>query len=547
MGEDNPLISRRAFLWAGGSLLGAAAASQWRRWLPAGRPIEGSIVGPSFAAAHRLRDGIFPAPALPAERTAVAILGGGISGLSAAWKLERSGLADFRVLELEDSAGGNARSGDGPAGAYPWGAHYVPFPQPESRAVSELLRELKVEVGRDRLGRPIYNDRYVCFAPEERLFVHGRWQEGLYPTLGTSRADAAERARFERLVRALRRRKGSDGRRAFAIPLEESSRDPELLALDRLSMAAWLDREGFTSAPLRWFVEYACRDDYGTLLADTSAWAGLHYFAARGEGSEDQVLTWPEGNGWLVRRLAAIAGARIRPRALVFRVAPAESGVAVDWLDTQTGKARRLLARAALVCLPQFVAQRVIEPWRRKPPAWAGEFRYAPWVVANLTVERPPEGRGAPPSWDNVIYGSPSLGYVDASHQSLSQDRRRAVWTYYRPLTGEDPRRERAQALAAPWSAWRDAALGDLSRALPGLKEHVRRIDVMVWGHGMVQPRPGFLWGPSRAAAARPFGRLFFGHSDLSGLSLFEEAQYRGVRAAQDAMTALGRPFTASV
>ena len=33
--------------------------------------------------------------------------------------------------------------------------------------------------------------------------------------------------------------------------------------------------------------------------------------------------------------------------------------------------------------------------------------------------------------------------------------------------------------------------------------------------------------------------RLYFAHSDLSGLSLFEEAQYRGVQAADRALAAL--------
>ena len=37
-------------------------------------------------------------------------------------------------------------------------------------------------------------------------------------------------------------------------------------ALDCLSMAEWMDARGFTSPRLRWFVEYATRDDYGTLL-----------------------------------------------------------------------------------------------------------------------------------------------------------------------------------------------------------------------------------------------------------------------------------------
>jgi hypothetical protein len=40
---------------------------------------------------------------------------------------------------------------------------------------------------------------------------------------------------------------------------------------------------------------------------------------------------------------------------------------------------------------------------------------------------------------------------------------------------------------------------------------------------------------------ARPEGTLVYAHSDLSALPLFEEAQYRGVAAAQHVLRLLGR------
>jgi hypothetical protein len=65
----------------------------------------------------------------------------------------------------------------------------------------------------------------------------------------------------------------------------------------------------------------------------------------------------------------------------------------------------------------------------------------------------------------------------------------------------------------------------------------VRTIDVMLWGHGMIRPAPGFLWGPDRRRAAEPAGNVFFAHSDLSGISIFEEALHRGFRAAERALS----------
>ena len=48
------------------------------------------------------------------------------------------------------------------------------------------------------------------------------------------------------------------------------------------------------------------------------------------------------------------------------------------------------------------------------PPTQAadGSFDYAPWIVATVTVDRPPAGPGFERAWDNVSWTSRSLGYV---------------------------------------------------------------------------------------------------------------------------------------
>jgi hypothetical protein len=71
------------------------------------------------------------------------------------------------------------------------------------------------------------------------------------------------------------------------------------------------------------------------------------------------------------------------------------------------------------------------------------------------------------------------------------------------------------------------------------LSSLVTRLDVMRWGHAMIRPQPGFLWGASRRAAAQPLRGIHFAHSDLSGLPLCEEAFDQGERAAREALAAL--------
>jgi hypothetical protein len=138
-----------------------------------------------------------------------------------------------------------------------------------------------------------------------------------------------------------------------------------------------------------------------------------------------------------------------------------------------------------------------------------------------------------------VLYDSPSLGYVESAHQAL-RDHGPTVWTWYLPLTG-DPRAERRRALSASRDDWAELCLTDLERAPPALRQRVSRLDVVRWGHAMVRPRPGLVWGGARAAAMTPHRGVHLAHSDLSGVALFEEAFDHGVRAAEAVLVALGR------
>jgi glycine/D-amino acid oxidase-like deaminating enzyme len=500
------MITRRSFVTSL-TLLGTT-----RKARP---PIVGGFVNDSHVVGHQLRDGTLAISPHETRRVGVAIVGGGISGLSAAWRLQKRGFHDFVVLEMERDAGGNARAGGNEVSAYPWAAHYVPVPGPRATLVRELFEELGV------LRNGEWDERHLCHAPQERLFIHGRWQEGLEPSVGPMRRDRDQMARFEERVRTLR----ATGE--FTIPRAAGARPSPL---DTLSLAAWLEREGFDSPWLRWMLDYACRDDYGALASDTSAWAGLHYFAAR-EPDDPGPLTWPEGNGWITARLLERVGRAVVTGSIVSRIARERT----RWRVVTPAVAWS--ADAVIVCAPLFIAARIVEGATR--PA---DLVYSPWLTANLTLDRWLAERGLPPAWDNVIFDSPGLGYVVATHQSFRQHIPQTVWTYYWALAHGAPADNRRWLLSQDWASLRDRVLADLSRAHPDIADCVTRVDIMRHGHAMVRPVVGFLSAPSRVHASRPgTDRVFYAHSDLSGLSIFEEAQYRGVVAADAAIEALGR------
>jgi glycine/D-amino acid oxidase-like deaminating enzyme len=439
----------------------------------------------------------------------VVIVGAGIAGLAAAWRLADAGIRDVVLLELEPVVGGTSRSG----ASCPWGAHYVIAPSPANHVLARLLGEMGVL---DQNGQVA--EQFIVRDPEERLFYRGRWYEGLYLHAGASHEDLRQLRAFETEIARWASWRDAKGRRAFEIPMSLGSDDPEVTALDALSMAEWMNARGFTSPRLRWFVDYACRDDYGLHTEHTSAWAAIFYFASR---DNRPVVTWPEGNGRIVAHLARSAPARTG--WLATHITPEGEVHAVRGNETRGIRARRVIFAG-----PQFIARRIIPS---RPTS--SEFTYGSWLVANITLRDRPTSLGFAPAWDNVLYDSPSLGYVTATHQQ-GIEHGPTVLTYYYALCGDDPRAERQRLLSAGRDQWAEVALADLSRAHPDIRTLATRIDIMRWGHAMIRPTPGFVWSNARRDAAHPHGTIHFANTDLSALALCEEALHHGVRAAEE-------------
>jgi hypothetical protein len=296
-----------------------------------------------------------------------------------------------------------------------------------------FLEEMGVVEGRTSDGEPIVAEQHLCHDPEERVFYRGRWYEGLYLYAGASAADFAQLHAFDTEINRWVAWHGARGRRAFSFPLTTSSDDTEVTSLDTITMSEWLDRHGWHSPRLHWFINYACRDDYGLTIE------------------------------------------------LLFRVTDSQS--------------RR--------CSSAF-----------------------------------------PLAWDNVIYDSPALGYVTTTHQrGISHGP--TILTYYYPLCEEDGRTARNKLLAMDWQSCADVVLTDLRRPHPDIRSLVDRLDIMRWGHAMIQPRPGFVWSTAWRQASVPFRNIHFAHTDLSGVALFEEAFAHGMRAAREVLAGRRGPRNA--
>lgn len=500
--------------------------------------ISGGFIEDNAKIGHLLREGIITKPAQTIN-IQLLIVGAGISGLTAAYHLHKNNYSKFLLLDLASVPGGNAISSKNSISSYPWAAHYLPIVNLENKALIDFLYEHNIIVGFDSNDLPIYNEYYLCFDPEDRLFIKGNWQDGLVPNFGVPKDEQKEITRFFDLVKDYKFKLGNDGKPVFEIPLEFSSTDEAYRALDKISFAEFLTQHKFTSPHLLWYLNYCCKDDYGSTLEDTSAYAGMHYFCARrakaSNAESSAVLTWPEGNSFLAEKLYKQVAKQTALNQLITSVSI--NGDKVDVISFNSVTSTTILYKCdqLILATPQYINHRILSPELKQLRKNVDAFEYTPWMVANITLKDLPEYKGEPLSWDNVFYNSKSLGYVNACHQKLSRELNGLVLTYYYPFCEAITKQARKQLREKTYDELKNIIIDDLKQAHKDVDLFITHIDIKLWGHGMVKPKPDFVFNKERLLLKNNIKeKIFFAHTDLSGLSIFEEAFYQGTKVANE-------------
>ena len=488
------------------------------------------LSGTNHILGHRLRSKDFPKISRTIE-IPYLIIGGGISGLSAGRQFKKKGIEDFLILELEKNAGGNSRNGENKHSKYPLGAHYLPLPNIHDKELIQFLDESKI-ITSFKENFPVFDEEQLTFMPQERLFIKNTWQESLVPKYGISKASEEDFSRFFELMTDFRNKKGSDDKYIFDIPISNSSQDGSFNFLDKMTMKEWLLKQKFSSEELFEYVNYCCRDDFGLGIEFVSSWAGIHYFASRKHNSTkdktENVLTWPEGNSRLATHLKTFSEDKILTNHLVYETKIIGNKVSVKVFDDAKRESFEIISNKVIFATPQFINGYLL-PERKQI---ATNFHYAPWLLATLTVDDLNDNYSFPLCWDNVIYGAKGLGYIFNQHQNLGQVQEKKVITYYYSFSSSDLKKSRKELLSKPESYWKELIINDLKIAHPDIEYLIQEIDIQRIGHGMISPVPGFITGNERKQASKSIkNKIYFAHSDLAGISIFEEAFHQGINA----------------
>lgn len=489
------------------------------------------ITGTNHVLGHRLWLKNFPKPTTIIE-TDYVIIGSGITGLSAGRQLNKRGKSNYIILELENSTGGNSNYKQNIHSKYPIAAHYLPLPNIEDKELLSFLEESDI-ITHFENDLPVFNENYMCYDPKERLFIKNNWQEDLIPKYSISLNTEKEINRFFSLMNEFKSSKDTLGKYHFFLPICNASSENKYHYLDEITMKEWMLNNKFTDKDLWTYIDYCCKDDFGIGIDFISAWAGIFYFAARKHNSSqsDAVLTWPEGNGKLKDLLEQFSKEKIKTQQLVYSIEKKDAFVSVYTFNSKENKSILYKAKKVICCTPQYITKYLI-----KEKAKFKSFEYSPWFTATITFKKDVIfNDNLPLCWDNVIHEGKGLGYIYNQHQTYNQIINHKVITFYYAFSGSDSTKERKKLYQMSEEKLKEIIFSDLTIAHPLIENDILEIDIFKIGHGMISPRPGFIFGNEKQEAKKSINQLiYFAHSDLSGISVFEEAFHQGINIVNE-------------
>lgn len=458
-------------------------------------------VGHLIRSAHQF-------PNIQAGNIDVAIIGGGIAGLTAFQQLQDY---NVKIFELSNLWGGTSAAHNHHDLRFALGAHYdLAYPDYFGQKGLSLLSELNVIEYNEFNALWEFKDKSLTIpsSRESTCWIDGH----LYESPITHCGDIEK---FNAMVRPF----------VGKLPMPTTLIDSSLRDLDQITFSQYIQQKGGLSEDLMRGIHYQMVDDYGGDADQVSALAGLHYYACRPYNEQDiELFSPPEGNFYFAQRLIAHAEVdRMCNNHLVYKVTPQKKGYEVHVIDTKAHEIKVYLANNVIMA-----GKKHTNPYLFGTDQYNLNNTYAPWVSVNIIVPKTFDLDF--PKWQNDVIGlDPKfLGFVNSKSQnSLSKNLK--TYTCYYCLSPEN----RGEALSISKNAETIVAqtIQYLEKVLefPNIGRHVLKAVVKPMGHAMAIPGVGHL---SKDCNQNAPSSLAFAGVDNGRLPLFFEALDSGIVAA---------------
>lgn len=459
------------------------------------------VEGEQNEICHQIRDGYRFEPPPVSKQYEAAIVGGGVSGLTAAYLLRQR---DFLLLEKEMHWGGNAYLEDFEGQAFATGAAFID--RSEAAAVG-LAKEIGLEL------LPVQNPDGTILQGE---FIAETWHGGLdhlpYP--------AGVRESFKQFRRNI-----------LAIPVKTRVQE-----LDNEPFSKYF--QGYAPEVKQWWDGYG-PSNWGARTEETSALMGIGELQTiAGENAQDGRVAWPGGLGAITKRLAEILepqhGERMETGATIVRVEPQKSEVRVTYV--RQGQLKTIGAKGVIMATPKFITRHLVAGLPAAQQDAMKKIRYIPYPVVNLIFEKPVFNS----AYDTWCPGNTFTDFVVADWTVRNQPgyhQKHNILTFYTPLLeAQRPillTEEGSRQLAAN-------VLRDFQKLFPG--SNVDPIEVHIYrrGHPLYMSTPGN-FTRVQPLTRHPMERIFFANTDSEGPeSTTSQAIVAAHRAVKELQQALG-------